>query len=152
MTDHLVIDTNVAISANGRDTHASPACQYACIELLEDCRQLHIAVDKLGLIMEEYAKHLNYSGQPGVGDIFFKYLHDYQYATEKIYRVDITPCEDSHRGFKELPLNQLDSSDRKFLATAIVAEATIINATDSDWEEQNDLLKRIGINVRQLCL
>ena len=43
------------------------------------------------------------------------------------------------RGFEELPVNRLDRADRKFLATAVVGNAPILNATDSDWDEQKEL-------------
>jgi predicted nucleic acid-binding protein len=151
MVDKFVIDTNVAISANGRKTHASISCQLACIEFLENCRKLHIAIDKTGLIMEEYANHLEYAGQPGVGDMFFKYLHDNQYAAKQIHQIIITPSNDQTLGFEELPTNQFDPSDRKFLATAVVSKATIVNATDSDWMQQNKLLENLGIELKQLC-
>lgn len=151
MADKFVIDTNVAISANGKDTHASLACQFACIEFLEKCIKLPIALDRTGLIMAEYARHLSYAGQPGVGDMFFKYLHDHQHSGKKIHTVVITESSDSNRGFDELPENALDNSDRKFLATAVVAKAKIVNATDSDWEEQINLLQLLNINLKQLC-
>lgn len=151
MAAKFVIDTNVAISANGRETHASSKCQLACIEWLENCRNIFIALDENGLIMNEYEKHLNYSGQPDVGDMFFKYLHDNQYVEEKVFRIKITPSNDENRGFVELPENQVDKSDRKFLATAVKAKATIVNATDSDWSEQKTLLETLQIEVKQLC-
>ncbi|MDD5275876.1 MAG: hypothetical protein PHR16_07310 [Methylovulum sp.] len=151
MMDKSVIDTNVAISANGQNTHASFACQLACIEILQACKNLHIAIDKTGLIMEEYKRHLSHAGQPGVGDMFFKYLHDNQYATNKICSVKITKLDDDSRGFDELPSNSLDMSDRKFLATAVVAKAILVNATDSDWAEQSELLESLQIEIKQLC-
>lgn len=151
MPEKLVIDTNVAISANGVNTHASWACQLACIELLQNCKKLHLAIDKTGLIMDEYQRHLSYAGQPGVGDMFFKYLHDNQYSTHNILMVNITPSDDDRKGFAELPDNHLDMSDRKFLATAVVAKATLVNATDSDWAEQSGLLEALGIAIKQLC-
>ncbi|POZ52228.1 hypothetical protein [Methylovulum psychrotolerans] len=151
MPEKLVIDTNVAISANGVNTHASWACRLACIELLQDCKNRQIAIDKPGLIMDEYQRHLSYAGQPGVGDMFFKYLHDNQYSTHNILMVNITPSDDDRKGFTELPDNHLDMSDRKFLATAVVAKATLVNATDSDWTEQSGLLDDLGITIKQLC-
>ena len=55
-----VIDTNVAIAANGRNTHASDSCQYRCIELLEEiCNKsskYRIFLDSNGLIFEEYSR------------------------------------------------------------------------------------------------
>ena len=73
-----VVDTNVAIAANGRNTHASLACQLACIEFLEKLvsakYRTAIILDDLDLIISEYSGYLNYKGQPGVGDMFFKYI------------------------------------------------------------------------------
>ena len=151
MTSQFVIDTNVAIAANGRNTHASEICQLACIEFLEQHKDLSIVIDEIGFIIEEYANKLNPSGKPNVGDAFFKYVRNYQYSSDKIQRVPITPINDEQRGFEELPENQLDKSDRKFLATAVKAQATIVNATDSDWTEQRELLESLHIELKQLC-
>lgn len=151
MDEKIVIDTNVAISANGRDTHAGLSCQLACEALLASCDDLDIALDNRELIMDEYAKHLNYSGQPDIGDRFFKYLYRNQYSSKKIHLVNITPSHNSAKSFEELPENRLDPSDRKFLAVAVVANATIVNATDSDWSEQQPLLDELNISIKQLC-
>ncbi|MFZ2727016.1 MAG: hypothetical protein WAX77_12240 [Methylococcaceae bacterium] len=151
MLDKLVIDTNVLIAANGRNTHACFACQLACIELLEECKNSLIALDDLDLIMDEYKAYCNYSGQPNTGDMFFKYLHDNQHSVNNIYRITITPIDDEARGFLELPINTVDKSDRKFVATALIAPASIMNATDSDWVEQKLLLDNLNITVKQLC-
>ncbi len=149
-----IIDTNVAIAANGRDTHASEECQLNCIEkllnLVQD-RKYTIHLDALDLIFDEYTKHLLFRGQPGVGDMFFKHLHDNKYTETLIKLVTITPNEDDDTGFDELPVNRVDKSDRKFLATAVASGASIINALDSDWNEQAALLAHLGVNVDQLC-
>lgn len=145
-----VIDSNVAIVANGRSPQASIDCELACIQLLECCDQLSICLDQTSLIMDEYAKHLSYAGNPGVGDMFFKYLHDNQYAQKNIALVTITQIDDE-RGFAELPVNNFDRSDRKFLATAVSAGAQVVNATDSDWAEQQELMNQLKIAVQQLC-
>ncbi len=73
------------------------------------------------------------------------------YGGIRVRRVPITPCDDQCRGFEELPENKLDPSDRKFLAVATVAKAEILNATDSDWSEQEALTDKLGVTVRQLC-
>jgi len=147
----LVIDTNVAIVANGKSEHASIDCELQCIALLEQCADLTIALDDCELMMDEYSKHLSYAGQPGVGDMFFKYLYDNQYANNKISHHTITAIEEENQGFRELPTNNFDPSDRKLLAVAVVAKAAIVNATDSDWAESSDLLNQLSINVHQLC-
>lgn len=151
----VVVDTNVAIAANGRNTHASDDCQYMCIEFLEDLvslgKRTNIVLDDKGLIFAEYSDHLYYRGQPGVGDMFFKYLHDHMYLGKKIMLIPISPIADVTRSFDELPPNSVDKSDRKFLAAAVAAGADIVNAVDTDWHEQAKFVASLGISVRQLC-
>lgn len=150
-----VVDTNVAIAANGRNTHASPHCQLKCIEFLQEIinprKGNTLVLDLPGYILDEYRIHLNYRGQPGVGDLFFKFLHDNLYSTERVIQVAISPIADETRGFEELPPNKLDPGDRKFLATSIVGAANLFNALDTDWSEQVELTKELGVEVVELC-
>ena len=147
-----VVDTNVAIVANTRGTHADLPCQLACIEKLERLvTQGVVAVDETDFIMGEYSGYLSHSGQPGVGDVFFKHIFDHQYQGGRVRRVAVTPSDDDRRGFEELPENSFDRSDRVFLAVALVGEATVLNATDSDWDEHVKLMDELGVEVEQLC-
>ncbi len=148
----FVVDTNVAIVANGRGTHADLQCQRSCVERLATVvREEIIAIDDAGLILAEYASRLSRSGQPGMGDAFLKHLFDHQYQLGRVRRITVRPTADTQRGFQELPENTLDRSDRKFLAVAVVAKAALLNATDSDWNEQRALLNRLQVHVHQLC-
>ncbi len=152
-----VVDTNVAIAANGRDTHADAECQRACVKELAAARRDVIVVDDKDLIFKEYLDNLRPKDQQrktrkeDPGFLFFRHIRDYQWGGERVRRVPITPCSDHRRGFEELPVNDLDPSDRKFLATAVVGEADILNATDSDWGQQEELTKGLGVEVRQIC-
>ena len=75
----VVMDTNVAIVANGKTGHASKSCKRACIASLRRIRDEHrLLLDDRGLILAEYQKNLSFSGQPGAGDFFFKWLFDNQ--------------------------------------------------------------------------
>lgn len=151
----VVVDTNVTIAANGQNTHAGLSCQYACVDFLEKIvsnnSRTKIALDECGLILAEYKLHLSHSGQPGVGDMFFKYLHDHMYRKQKVKLFQINPIEDEACGFAELPINDLDKSDRKFLAVAVIAHARIVNALDTDWHLQSEIIKRLNVTVTQLC-
>lgn len=151
----VVVDTNVPIAANGRATHASTACQLRCVEALQQLisgkTPAVVALDEDGQVMSEYADYLNYHGQPGVGDMFFKYIHDNMYSGSAVVRVSISEIADSRRGFSELPNNDLDKSDRKFLAVAWRSKSRILNALDTDWHEQRDLVASLGVRVDQLC-
>ncbi len=148
----FVVDTNVAIAANGRETHADEECQLTCVKRLRSLvAQEVIAIDDRWLVLNEYKKHLSFSGTPGVGDMFFKHVFNHQHQDNYVRRVAVTPSEDDRRGFDELPMNTFDPSDRKFLAVAVAAEAIVLNATDSGWNEQRPLMDELGVEVRQLC-
>ena len=148
----FVVDTNVAIVANSRDTHADVACQLACITKLgRIVGQDVVALDETGYILDEYRAYLSHSGQPGVGDAFFKYVFDHQYQDLRVRRILVTPSDDDRRGFEELPENSFDRSDRVFLAVALVGEAIVLNATDSDWHEHAALMDELDVEVEQLC-
>ncbi len=149
----FVVDTNVPIVANsGSRSGFSYRCQLACVEKPEHLvNQGTTVVDEGGLIVQEYARHLKWAGAPGVGDMFFKHVVNNQYQGRRVRRIPVSSCDDPRRDFWELPENGLDPSDRKFLAVAVAADAVILNATDSDWEEQAPLMKQLGVEVRQLC-
>ena len=147
----VVVDSNVAVVANGRNVHVDDGCQLACISELEEVvKRYQITVDKEYLIFKEYQNHLNFSGGPGTGDMFFKHLFDHLYNPRHVSRVKITESGDD-RGFEELPPNRLDPSDRKFLAVAVVGQAPILNATDGDWYEHCDFIQGMGVEIIQLC-
>lgn len=148
----FVVDTNVAVSANGRETHADERCQLECVRKLKAVAVGEVvAIDDGGSILQEYLKYLRWSGQLGAGDAFLKHVFNFQYDSTRVRRVPLTPSEDHRRGFEELPPNTFDPSDRKFLAVAVVASAVVLNATDSDWHEHRALTDELGVEVRQLC-
>ena len=148
----FVVDTNVAIAANRRRTHADAKCQLACVRRLRSLVEDGVvAIDDRGLILDEYKRHLNFSGMPGMGDVFFKHVFNNQWQSDCVRRVPVTPSANPRQGFVGLPANTFDPSDRKFLAVAVAADAVILNATDSDWGEQAALMVRSGVTVRELC-
>ena len=149
----FVVDTNVAIVANAdEDVDADIECQLICAEQLQRLvDEGTIVVDKNGLILDEYANHLSWSGGPGMGDEFFMFVFNNQYREDRVRRVVVHQSDDNRRGFEELPENTFDRSDRKFLAVAVVANAVVLNATDSDWSEHQTLTNELGVEVHELC-
>ncbi|MDE0105369.1 MAG: hypothetical protein OXN89_23580 [Bryobacterales bacterium] len=127
-------------------------CQLSCVERLGSLRRY--AVDAIGFdgeILDEYGRKLSYSGGPRVGDAFFKHVFNNLGHNDQMRRVPLTKSSDDGRGFDELPRNELDPSDRICLTVAVVAHAIILNATDSDWEEQKALVDTLGVKVEQVC-
>ncbi|WP_419944938.1 hypothetical protein [Candidatus Poriferisodalis sp.] len=154
---HSVVDTNVLVVANGSD-NASTTCRLAALGRLNEVTQSRsLLLDSGAEIFAEYQKHCNYSGQPGIGDEFFRWAHEHQ---GWLRRFDLTPHAD--RYFQEFPddpaLETFDPADRKFVAVSIAASSAsspvpneIVNAVDSDYSHHQQALSRAGVAVAELC-
>lgn len=71
-----VVDENVLRTANGEADHVDDACMLAAIDYLLDCQDRRaLVLDDLYRLIDLYASHCSYSGQPGVGDQFFVWAH-----------------------------------------------------------------------------
>ena len=151
----IVVDTNVLISANGHNTHADPSCQLACVEQLIAIKEsaTPIVIDSSDIIFNQYKLYMNFSGEPGVGDKFFKYLFEYYGNPEYVHKVDVSPTED---GFEEFPcdpdLAGFDKDDRIFVAVSMAhpKRPPIVNALDSDWGEHYKTLNKY-IEIIFIC-
>ncbi|MGW8527591.1 hypothetical protein [Nocardiopsis sp. NPDC055824] len=149
-----VVDTNVLIAANGRRTHVSRECSDQAVDFLEHCTQgAVVVVDNLGRILSEYEDYCNYSGQPGVGDHFFLYVHRRQASQNAVVAVEVPVSEDGD--FLDIPdsLQDFDPSDKKFVAVVLAdkCESQVVNCSDSDWLHAFVELEGAGVRVFQLC-
>jgi hypothetical protein len=153
VTTWSVVDTNVLAVANGEHASASLTCQLAAVNALQSTQlERALVLDLGGEILGEYRKHGAYSGQPGVGDEFFRWAVENQGT---LIRVELT--EDPVRRFDQFPadpdLANFDWDDRVFVATAAAAPGVceIVNALDSDYSHATDALERNGVLVCELC-
>ena len=93
-----------------------------------------MVIDDGDEIFNEYRGQLAMQGQPGIGDIFMKWVHDNSWNPDKVKRVSITPSNSSYEEFPEHDgLVDFDNSDRKFVAVANAHpdKPPILQATDS---------------------
>lgn len=149
-----VVDTNVAIVANGRNGEHDPNCRLSCIQALRALTSGGIAVMDSGRYMlSEYRRHLHPRGQPGVGDYFYRHLLDHAANPERVHQVDVACNRDGHSAeFPDDPeLAKFDLSDRVCATVAMKSGAPVLNAVDSDWLIHQDALARHGIVVEFLC-
>ena len=153
----LVMDTNVAVVANGKAEQANKECVGECIARLSKLRnECLLLLDYKNLILDEYRKNLHPSGQPGPGDSFFKWLFENQ-ANPKYCRrvyINLSPrswlCGIPNRS-KTI---SFDQDDRKFVAVALASGTNpkILNASDTDWWLHRNALQEHGIEVDIICL
>jgi hypothetical protein len=151
----VIVDTNVLIAANGKAPQVKQTgvekCQIFVGSLFDDTI---ISIDSLNEIFGEYFSHLNRSGQPGIGDVFVKYLWDHQYDTGVCEIVELE--HDNKYIFTVFSdkedLLHFDHGDLKFIAVFFGSEQSpsIYNACDSDWEQNKQLLDKYKVSVIEL--
>lgn len=152
----VVVDTNVPLVANGKAEQADLECEVACVrKLIQIQSEQRTLLDDKMLIMGEYRRNLSQSGQPGVGDAFFKWLWENQANEQHCRTVPLTVHAD--RGFVEFPddarLSSFDLSDRKFVAVALASgtDPQVLNASDTDWWHDRQTLAEHGLQIVFLC-
>ena len=152
-----VVDTNVLVVANGANAQANAepdsACRLTAIDALTDIKdRRRLLLDAGGEILDEYRKHCNYSGQPGVGDQFFRWAHQ---NAAMLASVRLTPH--SRRRYAEFPSDQalgpFDWDDRVFVAVAVAGPKPnrVVNAIDSDYRDHQHALQQAGVTVKEFC-
>jgi len=155
----VVVDTNVAKTANGEADHVGLDCIQASIEALSRIRSESVVlIDEQGLILAEYlGSGLSLAGGPGVGDAFVKWVFVNQAKAQHCRKISITVTWDNGQNFAEFPaaleLASFDRDDRKFVAVALASgeDPPILNATDTDWRDYKCALERNGVKVDFLC-
>lgn len=152
----VVVDTNVAVVANGEAPQAGRDCVIACVERLESVYESEtVLLDRSGLILEEYSRRLSTDGDLLAGHKFLVWLHNNLGYADRCARIPIK--RHSERGFVEFPddeaLRKFHADDRKFVAVARASKRRppIVNASDRDWQEHRDALCRNGVYIEFLC-
>ncbi len=153
-----IVDTNVPVVANGSSEQASPECVKTCVIRLEELTQKgQLVLDDKWLILKEYMAHLRSSGQPGVGDVFLKWVLTNCRNQKVCEQVTITPRNSGETDFEEFPsdpaLNEFDPADRKFVAVAVAHpdKPPILQAVDTHWWQMKEALRKAGITIDFLC-
>lgn len=154
MPSVCVVDTNVLISANGKEqlSEEQYCCITPCVEMLT-----HITKGKCKLVLDdgyevikEYQHKLDPKQQQGMGNAFLKWAFSNLRNAKFVNLVHITPDADSYREFpKHDGLHDFDPSDRKFVATANAHEEKppVVQATDSKWWGWKIALEDVGVSV-----
>lgn len=155
-----LVDTNVPKTANlaiqpDPDSDVPDICVRACIEAVRHViKNRGLVIDAGDEIFDEYRHQLSMKGQPGMGDLFMKWVHDNRWGLPEVDRVTITKNGDSYDQFpSHKGLESFDRSDRKFVAVANghSKKPPILQATDSKWWGWKESLAKVGITVFFLC-
>ena len=153
-----MVDTNVAMVADGSHRDASAACVAASARALQRLMTAgHLFVDDGGLIVQEYRAALGYPGPLTPGRAFLRWVLTHEWAGVRVTRVRITAKDDDPEDFREVPPApagvQYDPADRKFLAVAAghPKHPAILQALDSKWWGWTAALGAAGVTIHFLC-
>jgi hypothetical protein len=153
----VVIDTNVLMCANGEGP-VGPADSVVCARWLVDVKKRgRIVIDDRHRILREYRNNLSESGQPGIGDEFFRWILSVMADPKHCVGVRITEKQGDSQDFLEFPvdsrLSLVDPADRKFIAVsaAIEPHPIIGEASDSKWWGWKEALEDHRVHVEFLC-
>jgi hypothetical protein len=152
-----IVDTNVCVVSNRR-LGENVQCASKCAKELNDIvTKGLLVIDAGGAVFGEYRKHLSFAGQPGIGDVLFKWLVDNRYRTDRVAQIPLTPHPVREADYAEFPddpaLDGFDIDDRIFVALALThpQRPAILNAVDSDYWHFRMSLTGHGVNVIHVC-
>lgn len=150
----VIIDTNVAVVANGQSTEVVSSCVNACMRFLTRAKTEHVVLlDGGDEIRAEFAKALQHRRPYELGAQFLIYVLQQQWNPDRVRIVHLDRT--AQGGFVDFPsdpeLATFDPSDRKFAALARKTGTPVTNATDSDWADSLAALNANGISVHFLC-
>ena len=153
-----IVDTNVAVVANGKSAQASEECVATCTHRLQGIinGDTKLVLDNKWAILREYRQNLHSNGTDA-GDRFLAWCLRNWANQEQCDLVSITPIEGSETEYKEFPddsaLQKFDPDDRKFIAVALAhpEKPPILEAMDKQWWQLRDALRRNGVTVEFIC-
>ncbi len=154
LPQEVILDTNIPIISNKNVADVSNDELHrweVCIDIINHVTDNGILViDSSGEIILEYKKNLNFSGAPGLGDRFFKWVFDNQFSSSLIKRVDVAKNDEDYVNFpKDENLSKFDKSDMKFVALSNTSSppTAIVEASDGKWWKWSKILKKYSIDV-----
>jgi hypothetical protein len=152
-----VVDTNVCIVSNHRLGENLQCVGKCAKELNEIVAKGVLVIDANGGVLKEYKKYLSYSGEPGIGDLLFKWLVDNRYNEDRVHQITLKPHPAREGDFAEFPddpaLDGFDRDDRIFVALALShpQRPAILTAVDSDYWHYEEPLTGCGVSVTHVC-
>lgn len=155
--ERCVVDTNVAVTADGRNDTATAACMAASARVLNEVMTKgHLFIDADREIIDEYQRNLAVGGEPKAGATFLKWLLTNEWDVDRVTRVRITK-DGSETGYAELPAaddgTRYDRSDCKFLAVAAAHpdHPPVLQALDTKWWGWRAPLAKCDVTLHFVC-
>ena len=154
----FLIDTNVGVVANNGHAGATPACVQRAIARLQQFMHNEVLVlDEGWEIIKEYERNLTPKMGARAGHLFLRWVYQNRSNPDRCHFVLLTRSADGQYDafpHQDPALTAFNQSDRVFVAVQLshAQHPSIVNASDSDWQEYQAALSRHGVVVEELCV
>ena len=166
---HKIVDTNVPLTASGRNPQATEECRRQCDSVISRVLRGDIVVvlDEDGSAINEYRRNMYPDLKGSRAGQFLMYLLLNRRIRAGVYNVSL--ALDSGGRYEDYPDNEdnwtttvprcerFDPDDKKWVALAVRfkkdtgTDAPIVNAADRCWLAFESHLESAGIRLETLC-
>ncbi len=166
---YRIVDTNVPLTAAGKNHQASDACAHTCGQVMSRILkgELRVVIDDFGSAIAEYRRRMYPDPQGTLAAQFLMYLLLNQYQASRIHRVRLELTADGmYHDFPDLEdawstaverCERFDPDDKKWVSLAARFkqdtghDAPIVHAADRCWLAFQSHLEAAGIQLEALC-
>ncbi len=163
---HKIIDTNVPLTAAGKNEVASPSCQLFCEHTINRILkgEIVVVIDDAGEALKEYRNNIYPNLRGNLAGQFLYYLLTNQVP---VYRLKLAKdAKDQYTDYPDKEGNwksenercpTFDPDDKKWVALACRFQkdtgqnAPIVNASDRCWRVYEPDLNQAGVILEFLC-
>lgn len=166
---HRIIDTNVPLTAAGKNAEASPHCELECEDIVNRVLkgEIEVVLDDADSIITEYRNNMHPDPNGTRAGQFLMYLFLNKHRRSRIQRVKLEKNDHGH--FIDYPDNgdewltevprceRFDPDDKIWVALALRfkretgRDAPIVNAADRCWLAFESHLEAAGVKLEVLC-
>ena len=166
---HKIIDTNVPLTAAGRNFQATDTCVLSCGETISRIQkgEIAIVVDKDNKAIAEYRNNMYPDPKGTPAGQFLMYLlmnrnhprrvKSLSLRTDAQGQFEDYPDKDDNWTTTDSRCKQFDTDDKKWVALALRfkrdtgVDAPIVNAADRCWLAFESHLESAGVKLESLC-
>ncbi len=166
---HKILDTNVPLTAVGKNAEASPRCELECEEVVNLVLkgEIKVVLDDGDSIITEYRNNMHPDPNGTRAGQFLMYLFLNKHRPSRIKRMSLKTNDHGHfidypddkdEWSTEIPhCERFDPDDKKWVALALRfkaetgIDAPIVNAADRCWLAFEPHLQASGVKLETLC-
>lgn len=164
-----IIDTNVPLTAAGKNSEASIDCQRRCLEVVQSVLEgeTSVVIDDRNAVLAKYRQNMHPDPTGSPAEQFLIHVLTNQLSSDCVQRAKLVegpggefvdfPDTDGTWTTDERRCKTFDRDDKKWVALAVRfkkdtgSDAPIVNAADRCWLAFEAHLESAGVKLETLC-